>query len=320
MMNKHGWHVLAFVLLVSLAASLSAGEKKSKEAVPSATDGAPPPGNAMSLSVPQARRMLKETLQQAFAGEIKCCVIGSCLVYDNETPEVRLRADGFDFTQGYTFNHKNHEVKQLSVTYRNDQDYVAAYHPLCIHCGGDLGYAVRYTGKVPKDARWTFTDINLDWKDEATAQKFAEAFNRLVYGAYKGELQDEEVEFSKQAAEWRALPTKPPLSSDADKQWILAENSVKEKDLDAAVEHYEAALEIQPMWPTGWYDLAMIYGEQKEYADAADALKHYLELAPDASDAKAANEQMIIWEDKANTQQQQEAPAQAEPKASLKRK
>jgi len=35
------------------------------------------------------------------------------------------------------------------------------------------------------------------------------------------------------------------------------------------------------------------------YADATDRMKHYLELAPDAPDAKDAREQMIIWEDKA---------------------
>lgn len=58
-------------------------------------------------------------------------------------------------------------------------------------------------------------------------------------------------------------------------------------------------MEIQPTWPTGWFDLAMIYAEQKNYADASDAMKHYLELTPDAPDAKSAREQMIIWEDKA---------------------
>jgi regulator of sirC expression with transglutaminase-like and TPR domain len=43
----------------------------------------------------------------------------------------------------------------------------------------------------------------------------------------------------------------------------------------------------------------MIYAAQNNYTDALDAMKHYLELVPDAPDAQAAREQMIIWEDKA---------------------
>jgi tetratricopeptide (TPR) repeat protein len=105
--------------------------------------------------------------------------------------------------------------------------------------------------------------------------------------------------FQPKTAAWRALPTKPPLGPEADRHWILAENAFKEKNFASAVEHYESALEIQPMWPTGWFNLAMIYAEQNNYADATDCMKHYLELTPDAPDARSAREQMIIWEDKA---------------------
>lgn len=138
-------------------------------------------------------------------------------------------------------------------------------------------------------------------KAMAKAQAFADALNRLsAYARSEASgPEDEWRGFQAKAAAWRGLVTKPPLDSEADRHWILAENAVKEKNLDAAVEHYEAALEIQPAWPTGWFDLAMIYAEQKNFADAADAMKHYLELTPDAPDAKDARTQMIIWEDKA---------------------
>lgn len=135
----------------------------------------------------------------------------------------------------------------------------------------------------------------------AAAQRFADAFNRLVPEA-NGDgarlLAANTQQFEAQAAVWRTLATKPPLNPDADRHWILAENALKEKDFDSAVEHYQAALKIQPMWPTGWYDLAMMYAEQKNYFDAMDAMRHYLELVPDATDAKSAREQMTIWEDK----------------------
>jgi tetratricopeptide (TPR) repeat protein len=151
-----------------------------------------------------------------------------------------------------------------------------------------------------------------DLQAMSKAQSFADALNYLAAVA-RGEISrgpsdewrdfQQKLDFQSKAAAWRALNPKPPLAPEADKHWILAENAVKEKNLDSAEQHYEAALEIQPAWPTGWFDLAMIYAEQKNFADAADAMKHYLELTPDAPDAKDARTQMIIWEDKASKPQ-----------------
>jgi len=148
------------------------------------------------------------------------------------------------------------------------------------------------------------------WTDEAKAREFADAFNRLLYAARHHEM---DPDFIAVATAWRALSTTPRLSPEADRERILAENAIKEgkelgsaddnaerlKKLDSAIEHFGKALEIQPTWPAGWFNLALLYAEQKSYADATDAMKHYLELVPDASDAQAAREQMIIWEDKA---------------------
>jgi tetratricopeptide (TPR) repeat protein len=106
-------------------------------------------------------------------------------------------------------------------------------------------------------------------------------------------------DFQPKAAAWRALPVKPPLNAETDRHRILAENALKEKSMDSAIEHYESALDIQPTWPAGWFNLALLYAEQRNYADATDAMKHYLELVPDASDAQQARDQIVIWEDKA---------------------
>jgi tetratricopeptide (TPR) repeat protein len=152
---------------------------------------------------------------------------------------------------------------------------------------------------------WTMWHPAHDPQALSKAQSFADALNYLAAvarGEISGGSADEWRDFQQKAAAWRGLATKPPLDSEADRHWILAENAVKEKNLDSAEQHYEAALEIQPAWPTGWFDLAMIYAEQKNFADAADAMKHYLELTPDAPDARDARTQMIIWEDKAKQQ------------------
>ena len=137
--------------------------------------------------------------------------------------------------------------------------------------------------------------VDLIWRDFGAAEK---KFNQLT-GRLPSGREAAWHDFQPKAAAWRALATKPPLGEEADRHRILAENALKEKNMDSAIEHYESALEIQPTWPAGWFNLAVLYAEQKNYADATDAMKHYLELAPDASDAQQARDQMIIWEDKA---------------------
>ncbi len=58
---------LAVMLLIAPMISLHA-KKKEPIAVPSLLKGDPPPGNAMALSVSQARAALKDAIQKRFAG------------------------------------------------------------------------------------------------------------------------------------------------------------------------------------------------------------------------------------------------------------
>ena len=105
--------------------------------------------------------------------------------------------------------------------------------------------------------------------------------------------------FRAQAAEWRALATKPELPEEARKQRLLAESYLREKDFKGSIEHYEQGVKACSTWPEGWFNLALLYGETGEFALAADRMKHYLELMPNSSDAATARDKIVIWEDKA---------------------
>jgi hypothetical protein len=105
--------------------------------------------------------------------------------------------------------------------------------------------------------------------------------------------------FRGQAASWRARAVKPVLSEDANKQRVLAENYLREKEFKTAIEHYELGLRAGPMWPEGWFNLALLYGEVGNFSMAADRMKHYVELAPDSPDAASARDKIVVWEDKA---------------------
>lgn len=133
------------------------------------------------------------------------------------------------------------------------------------------------------------------------AQAFADAMNRLSYIAGSGAKEQQDAEwriFQQKAAAWRALSPRPPLAEGARQQRVLAENSVHEKNLDAAIEHYEDGLDIDPLWPEGHFNAALLYAEQNQYSDAIAHMRAYLELVPNASDAEAARDQILIWQDK----------------------
>ena len=119
--------------------------------------------------------------------------------------------------------------------------------------------------------------------------------NRLVYAAHH---QEDFSAFSAAAKAWRENPGKPPLSPEAERLKAATEKALEEQNIDAAVEKYERGVEIQPMWPEGWYSLATLYAPQNNYPGASNCMRHYLELVPDAPDAKEAREKMISWETK----------------------
>jgi len=107
------------------------------------------------------------------------------------------------------------------------------------------------------------------------------------------------ADFQVKTASWRALETKPPVSDDVYKYRLLAEDALKNRDLNAAAGYYESGVFSDPTWAQGWYNAALVYAELKAYGDAAYAMKHYVVLLPNAPDVQPAKDNIILWEAKA---------------------
>jgi tetratricopeptide (TPR) repeat protein len=91
------------------------------------------------------------------------------------------------------------------------------------------------------------------------------------------------------------------MPEDAHRHQVLAETAFRSKDVGKAIVEYSAALQAYPCWPEGHYNLAMLaaeVGSRPGYDIAVHHLKEYLELMPDAPDARAAKGSIIVWEDK----------------------
>jgi len=158
-----------------------------------------------------------------------------------------------------------------------------------------------------------------------SADKFAAALQYLAGAAREhAQTQQDSIlqQFRAQAKAWREATVKPAMPEAAREHQVLAEYAFKEKETEKAIKEYQAALDIFPTWPEGQFNLATLAGEQKLYDTAIIHMKQYVELAPDAADAQAAKDSIIIWRDRIATLSQAadggQAPGQQSGKAFLR--
>lgn len=273
--------------MIAIVVFSTALTTEAKNAQPSRGDA--PPGAAASLTVQAAKAQLVAAERQ-----VAWFCPGLCVRQFHPTT-FRVRSTGIQ-VEGDGFERIVWSLHQDSYVEasKNSGKYVVDLRRL-------------FQKRAPASGGiWVFDS-------EATARQFADALNRLILASWKNELQSADNEefdrFRAMAKTWREAAVKPALTDEADRHRILAENAIAEKNPQSALNHYESGLESDPLWPQGWYNAAVLSAELKNYDDAADDMRHYLEMMPDAPDAKAAREQMIIWQDKA----QQEATADAAP-------
>jgi tetratricopeptide (TPR) repeat protein len=105
--------------------------------------------------------------------------------------------------------------------------------------------------------------------------------------------------FEPVAANYRELKIKPQISEEERKYIVQANSFNEEKNYSRAIELYIKAIEIdQTAFPAAYLNLALLSAQMKEYYPAVYYMKKYLLLIPDAPDARAAQDNIYIWEGK----------------------
>jgi tetratricopeptide (TPR) repeat protein len=129
------------------------------------------------------------------------------------------------------------------------------------------------------------------------AESFAAAFNSLR--VFARDATAPLRTFTQRAAAWRALATKPPIPEEVRVQRMMAEDAFKANKPDEALHYYEAGVLLYPTWPEGNFNAALIAGDLGYYDAAMEHMQAYLELVPEAADAQAARDKILIWQAKA---------------------
>lgn len=143
---------------------------------------------------------------------------------------------------------------------------------------------------------WHFQWVSFD-----DAQRFASAFISLkLYLSTHPSAYDAAAlaDFQDKARAWLALPDKPSPPIEVKRFRVLAEDAYQNKEFDKAAYYYEQGLSVQPLWPSGHFNAAQLYGALEDYEPAIFHLKCYLALRPDANNAQAMQEKIWLWEEK----------------------
>jgi len=98
---------------------------------------------------------------------------------------------------------------------------------------------------------------------------------------------------------YRIMSMNPQLSElpeEARKYALRGDVLTEEGKFDKAVNEYRQAIQAAPYIAKLYFNTGMIYGELKKYSQAIRYMKTYLNLAPEAPNVRATQDQIYKWE------------------------
>ncbi len=180
---------------------------------------------------------------------------------------------------------------------------------------GDMRKASEVYAELPEELHYTqsalfrgyLSDLQAHlkpYKEALLKEAKAQEGKGLYKDAIRGYAEYLKLADQKEAKELRSyiadLMAKQPhlfaLPEEARRAVIRAEAYASEGKLEKAIEEYKEALKLSPFFPGLYKALAYSYAQLKDYRKAIRNLEIYLELYPDAPDARAAKDELYRWE------------------------
>ena len=176
-----------------------------------------------------------------------------------------------------------------------DQRFQFAALPPIVFSDARLGGPFSFLILGPGNTVWTGKGDD----GNKAARRMASAILTLK-AAWEADFSSAANESFKGVADaYRKSPQKPSLPEEARRFKLQADAAVKEKDWSRAAFVYREAVLIAPWWPEGRFNRALILGEMGDYSVAKQEMQRYLQLVPDASNARAAQDKIYVWEGQA---------------------
>lgn len=153
------------------------------------------------------------------------------------------------------------------------------------------GRDILLTSKDGKESR-----LRLSTGDVSNTKRVADALYVLKQNAIN-DIHEYDASFAASLADYRKkAAANTTLPEEANKYKVQAEGAVRDKEFDDAADLYTAALKIAPWWPVGHFNRALVLGEAGDYELAKREMNYYLQLVPNAPNARAAQDKIYEWE------------------------
>jgi hypothetical protein len=115
---------------------------------------------------------------------------------------------------------------------------------------------------------------------------------------YKATIMDNDLaKFKIKSSEYLSQKTNLSISEEQRKFIVQANSANEEKNYKKAIELYENLIQLNEFnYPDAYYNMALIATQLEDYQLAIFNMKKYLILAPNADDARKAQDKIYEWE------------------------
>lgn len=138
--------------------------------------------------------------------------------------------------------------------------------------------------------------LRLSTGDVSNTKRVADALYVLRQKAIN-DIHEYDASFTASLGDYRKkVASNAALPEEANRYKVQAEGAVRDKSFNDAADYYAEALKIVPWWPIGHFNRALVLGETGDYELAKREMNYYLQLAPDAPNARAAQDKIYDWE------------------------
>lgn len=254
-----------------------------------------PPSAGPVVPWADASRNLKLGLRRALSGTFR----GVATTETGPIGRIRVYPDRFSFLDKGTIAKESSTSKQAESYAQIREFTFGALGTLTIqkYQYGNQFVVNIWGTSVPGIKRGADRQRMLLFATREDAEGFVRAVHDVMRAAPNAREGDDA--FARQAQSFRATNPRPALSDSANRHRVLAEAAVRDGNFEEAAAQLEAALAIDPLWPSGNFNLALVYEALEDWSEASRYMKRFLMLEPDSREAGSARDKLIVWEDRA---------------------
>jgi tetratricopeptide (TPR) repeat protein len=180
------------------------------------------------------------------------------------------------------FREVNKTTNSVAIRYGNAEQFIL-----------DLTDSIHLRKKGKKLKYFSYKNYIIDGR-AINIEKFYDAIVLL-----KSSLDPKEKEAYKLAELKKGVIAnlKTEISEEQRKYIVQANAANEKKEYDNAILLYRKVIELNPYtYPAAYFNTALIHGTMENYYQAVYAMKQYLIVAPDAEDARKAQDKIYEWE------------------------